>query len=147
MLLRLWDFPGKTTGVGCHFLLQRIFPSQGSNLGLPHCRQMLYHLSQQGNPYICLRLGLSLHPPAIVNKRTIYQESMKQSIEIGNRIPNNNLVSAIFFQTEMKMQNIQFVHFFTSVQLLNRARLFETPWIAAHQASLAITISRSSLRL
>ena len=35
-----WDFPGKNTGVGCHFLLQGIFPTQGSNPG-PHCRQML----------------------------------------------------------------------------------------------------------
>ena len=41
-------FPGKGTGVGCHFLLQRIFLTQGSNPGLPHCREMLYHLSQQG---------------------------------------------------------------------------------------------------
>ena len=38
-------FPGKSTGVGCHFLLQRIFPTQGSNLGLPHCRHLLYHLT------------------------------------------------------------------------------------------------------
>ena len=37
----LWDFPGNNTGVGCHFLLQGIFPTQGSNPGLPHCRQML----------------------------------------------------------------------------------------------------------
>ena len=36
---------------------------------------------------------------------------------------------------------------FGSVQLLSRVRLFATPWIAAHQASLSITISRSSLRL
>ena len=35
------NFPGKNTGVGCHFLLQAIFPTQGSNLGLLHCRQML----------------------------------------------------------------------------------------------------------
>ena len=48
-LLRPWDFLGKSTGVGYHFLLQRIFPTQGSNLGLPHCRQMLYHLSHQGS--------------------------------------------------------------------------------------------------
>ena len=33
--------PGKNTGVGCHFLLQGIFPTQGSNPSLPHCRQML----------------------------------------------------------------------------------------------------------
>ena len=43
------DSPGQNTGVGCHALLQRIFPTQGSNPGLPHCRQILYHLSHQGN--------------------------------------------------------------------------------------------------
>ena len=32
----LWDFPGNSTGVDCHFLLQGIFPTQGSNPGLPH---------------------------------------------------------------------------------------------------------------
>ena len=46
-----WDFPSKDTGVGCYFLLQRIFPTQRSNLGLPHCWQMLYHLSHQGRLY------------------------------------------------------------------------------------------------
>ena len=34
---------------GLPFLLQGIFPTQGSNMGLPHCRRMLYHLSHQGN--------------------------------------------------------------------------------------------------
>ena len=50
MPLHLWDFPGKSTGVGCHFLLQRIFPTQGSNPGLLHCRQTLYHLIHKGSP-------------------------------------------------------------------------------------------------
>ena len=36
------------TRVGCHFLLQGIFLTQGLNLGLLHCRQFLYHLSHQG---------------------------------------------------------------------------------------------------
>ena len=36
-------------GVGCHSLLQEIFPTQGSNPGLLHCRQILYHLSHQGS--------------------------------------------------------------------------------------------------
>ena len=49
-LLRPWDFLGKSTGVGCHFLLQGIFPTQGSNPGLLHCRQTLYRLSHQGSP-------------------------------------------------------------------------------------------------
>ena len=34
-----WDFPAKNTGVGCHFLLQGIFPTQGLNSGLPQCKQ------------------------------------------------------------------------------------------------------------
>ena len=48
-LLCPWDSPGET-GVGCHFLLQEIFPTQASNPGLLHCRQILYHLSHQGSP-------------------------------------------------------------------------------------------------
>ena len=41
------DPPGKNTGVGCHFLLQGIFPTQGQNPGLLHCRWIFYHLSHQ----------------------------------------------------------------------------------------------------
>ena len=52
-LLHPWDFLGKSTRVGCHFLLQGIFLTQGSNPGLPHCRQTLYHLSHQGSPKAC----------------------------------------------------------------------------------------------
>ena len=44
-LLCPWNSSGKNTGVGYHSLLQRIFPTQGSNLGLLHCRQILYRLS------------------------------------------------------------------------------------------------------
>ena len=36
--------------VGCHALLQRIFPTQGWTPGLPLCRLILYHLSHQGSP-------------------------------------------------------------------------------------------------
>ena len=38
-------FSSKNTGVGCHFLLQGIFPTQESNPGLPYYRQIPYHLS------------------------------------------------------------------------------------------------------
>ena len=44
------DSPDKNTGVGCHALLQGIFPARGLNPGLPHCRWILYHLSDQGSP-------------------------------------------------------------------------------------------------
>ena len=43
------DSPGQDTGVGCHALLQGIFPTLGSNPGLLHCRPVLYQLSHQGS--------------------------------------------------------------------------------------------------
>ena len=45
-----WSSPGQNTGVGSLYLLQGIFPPQGSNPGLPHCRRILYQLSQEGSP-------------------------------------------------------------------------------------------------
>ena len=42
--------PGQNTGVSSLSLLQGSFPTQGYNPGLPHCRQILYHLSHQGSP-------------------------------------------------------------------------------------------------
>ena len=44
-----WNSPGQKAGVGSHSLLQGLFPTQGSNPGLPHCRWILYHLSYQGS--------------------------------------------------------------------------------------------------
>ena len=58
-LLHPWDSSCKNTGVSCHTLLQGVFPTQGSNPGLPHCWQILFHLSHQGNPkmsYLFLKL-------------------------------------------------------------------------------------------
>ena len=49
-----WNFPGKNTGVGCHFLPQGIFLTQGSNPGVSDWRQFLYHLSHQGSPLLFL---------------------------------------------------------------------------------------------
>ena len=46
------DSAGKNSGVGCHALLHGIFPTQGSNPGLPHSMRVLYLLSHQGSPRI-----------------------------------------------------------------------------------------------
>ena len=45
-----WNSPGQNTGVGGLSLLQGIFPTQGLNPGLPHCRWIHYQLSHQGGP-------------------------------------------------------------------------------------------------
>ena len=77
-LLCSWDSPGKNTGVGYHELLQGIFLTQGLNLGLPHCRQIFYFLSHQGNPFniremwikTTMRYYLTLIRMAVVKKCT-----------------------------------------------------------------------------
>ena len=58
----LSEAPGKpmNTGVGSLSLLQGIFPTQESNQGLLHCRQILYQLSYQGSPYICVYIYLQI---------------------------------------------------------------------------------------
>ena len=45
-----WNSPGQNTEVGSLSLLQGIFPTQGLNPGLPHCRRILYQLSHKGSP-------------------------------------------------------------------------------------------------
>ena len=47
-----WNSPGQNTGVGSLSLLQGIFPTQGLNPGLPHCRRILYQPSYKGSPRI-----------------------------------------------------------------------------------------------
>ena len=56
------DSSGKNTREGCHALFQGIFPTQGLNLGLAHCRWILYHLSHQGSPMVCY-ISLILENP------------------------------------------------------------------------------------
>ena len=49
---RLWDFLDKNTKVGCHALLQETCPTQELNLGLLHCRQILYHRASRKDPQV-----------------------------------------------------------------------------------------------
>ena len=46
-----WNSPGWNTGVGSLSLLQGVFPTQGSNPGLLHCRRILYQLSYERSPF------------------------------------------------------------------------------------------------
>ena len=95
-----WDSPGKNTEVGCHALLQRIFPTQGSNPGLLHCRRILYQPSHQGRPKKVLKcvwkcatahimiLGVSkatsLRAPWFVCLSAIDLEMCRSSPAVGN---------------------------------------------------------------
>ena len=63
-LLCPWDSPGKNTGVGGHFLLQGIFPTQGLNPGLLQCRKILYHLNYQES----IQVGSAFSPIPLVSR-------------------------------------------------------------------------------
>ena len=58
-----WNSPGRNYGVGSCFLLQGIFPTQESNLGLLHCRQILYQLSYAAAAAKLLQSCLTLRNP------------------------------------------------------------------------------------
>ena len=58
-----WNSPSQNTGVGTLSLLQGIFPFQGFNPGLPHCRQILYQLSHKGSPRILEWIAYPFYSP------------------------------------------------------------------------------------
>ena len=60
-----WNSPGQNTGVGSLSLLQRIFTTQGSNPGLPHCRWILYQLSHKGSWKIAMIIRSTFCPPMV----------------------------------------------------------------------------------
>ena len=70
-----WNSPGKSPGLGCHFLLQRTIPTQCSNpglLSLLYCRQILWCLNNQGKPQLSSIVTWSVFTGKLYN--TIYSE-------------------------------------------------------------------------
>ena len=82
-----WDSPGKNIGVGRYSLSQGIFPAQGSNPGL-HCRQILYHLSYQGNPF----------------HSVIQKNSRIQACRIG--LPNRNKMTSKIYTGKINVNSV-----------------------------------------
>ena len=75
-----WNTQGQNTGVGTHCLFQRIFSTQGSNPGLPHCRQMLYRLSHQGSTITEYCSFQSELATGTVTRKTISQRTSEKYI-------------------------------------------------------------------
>ena len=82
-LLCPWNSSGKNTGVGCHFLLHGIFPTQGLNPSLQHCRQILYHLTHQGNlplgHQLFLLLSSKFHAQNVFRNRS---QGLSQTLDV-----------------------------------------------------------------
>ena len=102
-LLCPWDFPGNSTGVAFHFLLQRIFLTQGSTPGLPHCRQILYPLSHLGIPNLSSNLCIL---PSSQNLSVI-DLMRKNQVRVGQEygIERNHLIILFFSPFANLMMN------------------------------------------
>ena len=137
-----WNSPDQNTGVGSFSLLQGIFPTQGSNPGLLHCRWILYQLSHKGSPRIlewvaypfsrgssrprnqpgvsCIAGGRGTPSRVPVPRRSVVV-----SAPIGPASPYRAFLPLLF----------HFSHF-------SRVRLCATLWTAAHQAPRSTGFSR-----
>ena len=90
-----WDFPGNSTGVDCHFPLQGIFPTQGSNPGLSDCRQMLYRLTHRGSQgqykklCICILMLMSLR--RFPGSKSMHKYLLFYSVQFSRSVVTDSL--------------------------------------------------------
>ena len=82
--------PGKNTGADCHFLLQLIFPTQGLNLGLPHCKQTLYCLSHHIYMVTLQGLGHSWFPSYIYGLQTVKNVPAMQETRVWSLVSRDS---------------------------------------------------------
>ena len=90
-----WNSPGQNIGVGGLSFLQGIFPTQGSNPGLPHCRRILYQLSPQGSPWkmkttffffaICFPSQFSALPESWLYSFCKGEDSVRQELPVAKK--------------------------------------------------------------
>ena len=104
-------------GVGCHFLLQGIFPTQGLNPGLPHCRWFLYQLNYKGSP----------GPPRNSLDLPLFQKLVFVGVpameSIALKLPSHDKASAM--QTFSKVDSPSVM---MSVCVFSRVWPFASPW-------------------
>ena len=153
-------FPGKNTGVGGHCLLQGFFLTQGSNPGLLYCRQILYHLSHWCACTLSLQSFLTLCDPIdhslpgfsvhkVLQARILEWVALLSSRGSSQLRDRNCILHLLHRQVDsspLAPPGKPLSHWLSSVQSFSHVRLFATLWIAAHQASLSITSSRSLLK-
>ena len=125
------DSPDKNTGVGCHPLLQGIFPTQGLNPGVPHCRWILYHLSHQGSP------------AAAAAAKSL--QSCPTLCDPIDSSPPSSAVPGILQARTLEWVAISFSsawNWKVKVKSLSCVQPSVTPWTAAHQAPPSMGFSR-----
>ena len=117
------DSPGKNTGMRCHSLLQGIFLTQGLNLGILHCRQILYCLSHQGSPITWLINAISYYcfsPHHLIHWSYLWSHFLKISLVGGKLLYSVVLVSPVQQHELVKI------------------RIFPPSWASIHQPILPL---------
>ena len=157
-----WDSPGKNAGMSCHFLLQGIFPTQGLNPPLLHCRQILYPLSHLGSHIYVYIHGIyqvsMYHTWYTTNKcvsdTDIYKyaattaKSLQSCVTLCDPIdgsPPGSPVPGILQARTLEWVAISFSNAWkwkAKMKSLSSVRLFATPWTAAYQAPPSMGFSR-----
>ena len=125
--------PGQNTGVGSLSLLQGTFPTQGSNQGLRHCRQILYQLSHKESPRIL---------------EWVNYPFSRGSSQPRNRTRVSCIAGILFTNWAIRLKKGSFVRkkgMFLWSACVSRpvvSWLFANPWIVAHQAPPSMRFSR-----
>ena len=127
-----WNSLGQNTGVRSLSLLQGVFPTQGSNPGLPHIRRILYQLSHKGSPAVAAAAAASLQScPTLCNPI--------------DSSPPGSPVPGILQARTLEWVAISFSNAWNwkvKVELLSHVWLLATPWTVAHQAPPSMGFSR-----
>ena len=170
-----WDLPWWLPA-GSLSLLQGIFPTQESNPGLLHCRQILYQVSHKGSlvvvsgGYSLVVCGLLIAVTSRCSSRTLEHRLSSCGTWaqfppgvwhlprpdwtgvscIGRQMLYHGVTTEALLKppcTLIKLHSLLFPWYFVVVQLLSHVQLFATPWTAGCQASLSFTISQILLKL
>ena len=108
------DSPGKSTGVGCHALLQGIFPAHRWNPGLSNCLHILYHLSHQGSPWILERVAYPFSRGSFRPRNQI-RVSCMQVISLLAELPRKPRFNIFLVYSPPKVVNCYITAFWYSV--------------------------------
>ena len=109
------------TGMGCHFLLQGIFPTHGLNPGLPHCRRILYQLSYKGSP----------GPPGNSQDLPLFQKRISEMDSIALKFPYHDKASAMQTFSKVNLHSVMM-----SVCVFSCVRPFAIPWTSPPDSSV-----------
>ena len=148
-LLCPWGFPGKSTGVGFHFLLQEIFPTQGLNPGLLHCRQMLYCLSH----HLSHTKARSLSEPMLVGSPNLGTISLSRhwatsdalSVQVGkSSIQPENVYTMTSKQVTVVLMTFHFSEVHSQVFKGQRAFLLNTGGFCLNTREAALTCGQAA---